>query len=217
MSPEELAERRQRRRERRERRKTEGESTMAVPVSPGAATPAQAGEREKRSGSSSPRAGSRKDPASARHPVHVNEALTELSREVLRRRPRLYLEWMLGGFAVGVGKTFELAAVRWTALALLAAVIAGALARRLRRRSAAPLPGLGWRGSALLVAAVLYAAASLGLVVLVEVPFDRYIVAGALLLPSASCAALFELLRGRGGGRVRAPVQSGEPAVERTR
>lgn len=140
-----------------------------------------------------------------RSPVAINRALSELAKEVLLRRPGLYLKWLSGGAGVAVGKTWALPWVRFPTLLLaLAAVWAGAFRwwRRSRREGAVAVGAAGsrrwtWRSAGLMVAGLGYLGASLLLVILVEVPFDRYVDAMALLLPSALCGALAEWLLGR--------------------
>jgi hypothetical protein len=138
----------------------------------------------------------------------LNHDLSRLSRSILQRRPSLYVKWVFGGFAVGVKKAWEAQWVRWLGYGLLVlwAGVAGlALQRRGRPRSKGPLVARfrwTWRSAALVLIAVGYFAAGLGLVVLVEVPFDRYMIALTLFLPCALLAALaepwIEALTGRG-------------------
>ncbi|MCB1056042.1 MAG: hypothetical protein KDD11_11110, partial [Acidobacteria bacterium] len=130
----------------------------------------------------------------------LNRNLSELSRSILERRPLLYAKWVLGGFGTGTGKAWKSRWVHWpgSALLLLGAA-AGGLHLRYRRRpeedpppDRAALPGRlrwTWRSAAMAVVAAGYFAVGLGLVVLVEVPFDRYMVALTLLLPGALLTA----------------------------
>ncbi|MCB1036299.1 MAG: hypothetical protein KDD47_20915, partial [Acidobacteria bacterium] len=123
----------------------------------------------------------------------INRELAELSRAILRRRPRLYLKWIVDSFVYGIGE----AAVDFWIVGLGLALL---LASPLLLLPAASGTGAQGGGSwplllAFAFVAGLYVAGSLGLIVLVEVPFGRYMSTVALLVPSALALALFEVLR----------------------
>ncbi|MDY7092555.1 MAG: hypothetical protein SX243_06220 [Acidobacteriota bacterium] len=141
----------------------------------------------------------------AREVAALNQGLNQLSRSILPLRPMLYGRWVVGGFFVGVAKAWSDPWVRWPAYGLLATGLAvgglGVAGRRRTRRRKSPPKELRpffarlrwtWRSAAMALVAVGYFAAGLGLVVLVEVPFDRYLIALTLLLPGALLAALVE-------------------------
>ncbi|MBI4869184.1 MAG: hypothetical protein HY816_19765 [Candidatus Wallbacteria bacterium] len=132
----------------------------------------------------------------------TDEALLELSWSILRQCPARYLVWMVKGvrraFAKGLSGQFAVA------LLLLIACLGILLACKLSGRRF-PLshdfgdaPGLWqllWLSS---LAAVLFAAMKVPLVVAVEPPLERYVAAAFLFAPMVPVAALLLLIaRGR--------------------
>ncbi|MDY7092556.1 MAG: hypothetical protein SX243_06225 [Acidobacteriota bacterium] len=127
-----------------------------------------------------------------RQVAEMNRALSHLARSILVQRPALYGKWLVGGVAEGLEKVWEIVWVRRSALALLVlAALAGGLRWLFR-----PWLRWSWRSSAVALVAVGYFAAGFALVVLVEVPIDRYMNALLPLLPSALVAALAEPVLG---------------------
>jgi len=126
----------------------------------------------------------------------ANRRLGGLALAVFRQRPDLYAAWVLHGARLGLSWSFGQVRGMGASLALLAlgavaTVGAAALAAGPARRAAAlalarcaPLLAIGW-GAFL---------AGLLLVVLVEPPLERYLLAVALLLPSGFAALGWELL-----------------------
>lgn len=125
--------------------------------------------------------------------VAVNCSLSRLSREVLRRRPAAYGRWLLGNARFAVKNLGRLLFVDYgtrLALVLLFAAHGWSLLRdggSLRREAGADDPAFieqGCRERHLLFwTALAFAAAKVGLVILVEPAIDRYLQGAAVLLP----------------------------------
>lgn len=154
----------------------------------------------------------------AREIASLNHSLNRLSRSILQQRPLLYCKWVFGGFGVGVAKAWQAQWVSRPAFALLGLGIGVAALALRRRRGPKPQGALAgrlrwtWRSGALALMAAGYFAAGLGLVVLVEVPFDRYMIALTLFLPGALVAALAEpWIEGRTSRRQQATPRAGAP------
>ncbi len=118
--------------------------------------------------------------------IEVNDRLMSLSRQVIQRRPRLYIRWVRDSFLLGAGRVARYPWVLWPFLAVLVSLpvarLRGSLANALQPR----LLGL-------VLLCVSFTVAHLLLVAAVSAAFDRYLVAVALLLPSALCALLLSL------------------------
>lgn len=131
--------------------------------------------------------------------VEANRRLTGLSWAVIGLRPELYIRWLataLGHSLVEIGRE----ATVW-GIGLLLALAWGV--RGLSRRGIPSSPALARAPSAetqpsaatdLVILAGLFLAGSLGLMVLVEAPIDRYLWAAMLLVPSAFAALAGEQL-----------------------
>lgn len=119
----------------------------------------------------------------------INRELVEISKEILQRRPYLYAKWIVDGFVYGFAGAWDHRPTVCLGLALV-------LGLPLLLLPAAPREEAAWPHlAAYAFTAMLFLAGSLGLIVLVEVPFRRYVSAIGLLLPSALAMALFETLR----------------------
>ncbi len=130
------------------------------------------------------RLGSRDDNAPA-----INAELTALSKSILLRRPGLYRKWILDGFVFGASGSFDDAWNVYLGLALLLSLPILLLPKTVEEKPVWPaLLGIGF-------VAALFLAGSLGLIVLVEVPFRRYLSTIAVLVPSVLAMILFEVIR----------------------
>ena len=119
----------------------------------------------------------------------INGELTAFSKAILVRRPALYRKWILDSFVYGFSGAVDDVWIVWLSLALLMVLPVLALPRVAGEEPA-------WRPLvATTFLAALFVAGSLGLIVLVEVPFRRYVATIAVLVPAVLAMALFETLR----------------------
>jgi len=126
----------------------------------------------------------------------INRAFKELSREIIMRRPVLYLKWVHDAFAVGRGMVFQ--CKEFSALVLLLALsIPFVIARAGRRGVCPPAVGadraLSFLGLATVAGA--YFIGRLLLTVLVNEPSPRFVLPAMVFLPGVLAAALFEVWR----------------------
>jgi hypothetical protein len=125
----------------------------------------------------------------------VNRELSALSSAILRLRPQLYAKWILESAGVALERVWARHWIRWPTFALIASIAVAAT----RRRATGPLTAedrARWLAIAgIATAAAAFFVAKLTLVILVETPRERYVVAAIFLLPGALCAATFELWR----------------------
>ncbi len=140
--------------------------------------------------------------------VKANRFYTRFSVAMIRTRPDLYRRWL----ADGGRYTYDLLArdrlVRGSAIALLVSFFLWGLGRlgsiwfgrgpEERSGSSAPSRRVS-PAAQLLVVAVAFFLASQALVMLVEVPLDRYTFLSALFLPGAFLALAVEMLRSTAG------------------
>jgi hypothetical protein len=125
--------------------------------------------------------------------VYANRQFTGLSWALIRLEPGLYTRWLRDASGLFVERMVSSRLLRGAALAAAASALAAGLVHAVARaRGRAGWSRLaGWpgpRSAGLALVAVAYAAASALLVVLVESPIDRYVVASELLLPSGLVA-----------------------------
>jgi hypothetical protein len=145
--------------------------------------------------------------------VEADRRLTRLSLAVLRARPEVYLAWLRLGWRSSLAATGADPWVWVPALLLAASLVGAAGLDRSRRVRAMPAEagrlGPGRPAWGLLLASLGYFLAALGLVLLVEVPYARYLAAAELLLPGALAATAVEVWvrrRGRSGGSAMSPL-----------
>ena len=122
----------------------------------------------------------------------VNRRLRDFSREVIRRRPGAYLEWVRNANLHGWRQLGATPWVVWPAGLLAASLVLGWWGRRrgyLRPRlDPALVAAVG-----LLTLGLTFFAAYVFLISLLSFPFSRYYYGTVLLLPSGLCAALAAL------------------------
>ncbi len=125
--------------------------------------------------------------------VEANRCLSQLSQAVIRHRPGLYLRWVTSAFGHSL---LEIARHRtvWGTGLLLALALVVRFFRPQGRPTDPPPPRHSLAGLDLALTAGLFLAGSLGLMVLVEAPIDRYLYAAMLLLPSAFTTLAVELM-----------------------
>ncbi len=126
----------------------------------------------------------------------INRGLTELSREVILRRPLLYGKWIRDGFKAGLGMTFQCMLFGQLAILLVASI--PILLLRARRAGGGGDRELEDRMLRLCVLAhigVSYFLAKLLLIVMVSVPYERHVFPAMALLPCVLAAGLYELWR----------------------
>ncbi|MCH9649941.1 MAG: hypothetical protein K0U98_17020 [Deltaproteobacteria bacterium] len=135
----------------------------------------------------------------------INETLTGLSGRIIRLRPGLYKHWLVGGLIYGIGNGLSVFWILVPAFALFCSLPLaltqihprpeGGAALRIRDPVA---EGKAWSYVLALVGlSGVYFLGSLSLVVVIEVPGERYLQPAVLLLPSALCAILFQLWKQR--------------------
>lgn len=130
--------------------------------------------------------------------IEVNQLLTELSFDTIKLKPFHYLQWLRDGVIYCADKAFESAWVRWPAILLALSLPIGYLlpARRKPRSPAdRESEARGGRLLALVGLALAFFLAQTLLILLVDVPYDRFVYGSILLLPSALCGMLFEIWR----------------------
>ncbi|MDX1643164.1 MAG: hypothetical protein R3244_02280 [Thermoanaerobaculia bacterium] len=154
------------------------------------------------------RVGSRPGDLSVEWAVEVNRRLSRLAREIVVRRPVLYLNWVRAALLYGTEQLARWLWIVWPALLLL--VLLPIRLLRGKSESARPLAIDRRRDEgivALTLAGVGLFSAYLLTVGLVSYPFPRYFLSMILLLPSVLTALCFETVRsilprsGRGGDR----------------
>lgn len=129
-------------------------------------------------------------------PVEVNRRLGGLARQIVWRRPVLFLHWIREALVYGTEQLARWLWIVWPALLLLVSLPLALL--RLVAGRALPPPDDAKRVGALLTLVLMacgYFTASLLSVSLVSFPFARYFLSMTLLLPSALVALLFETWR----------------------
>lgn len=122
------------------------------------------------------------------------------SKWLIARQPSLYLKWVWDSFLYGLGRTGACFSVRWLAIALVVSMPFLYFSRRSRASSCEPgslahAGGSGFCVYGLLLLGAGFLVGKLALMVLVNWPWDRFLFAALLFLPSALCAALFEVWR----------------------
>lgn len=129
--------------------------------------------------------------------IEVNQRLTQLSVDIFRRKPLHYLKWVRDSFLFCLNRALADEWIRWPAILIALSVpfalLAGAGPRLLgmqsrdleRRRRFLALAALGLG----------FFLAHALLVILVDVPYQRFVYGMTLLLPPVLCGALFELWR----------------------
>lgn len=132
--------------------------------------------------------------------VDANRRFTGLSWALIRLEPGLYSRWLRDSTGLFIERMASSRLLRGAALLLAASAAAAGLVHAVARaRGVAGWGRLaGWpgpRAAGLALVAVAYAAASMLLVVLVESPIDRYVVAAELLLPSGLVALAADFWR----------------------
>lgn len=133
-------------------------------------------------------------PDSLRPRIRRNQILTELSRAIIRARPRLYLRWVRGSFLRGLGRLAERPWIVWPFVLLGVSAFYLAL-RRAGGRDTGPRPPEHRLLLGILILAVSYFLIYLVTVSLVSWPSPRYTAAMIVFLPSALCMLLWEAWR----------------------
>ncbi len=118
--------------------------------------------------------------------VYANRKFTAFSLAIVQARPGLYLRWLTDASAFTI---WRLLRSPWMLIPALAAALSGFVAWRKKRR---PQPTT----RALALATLLYGLLSLGLVLAVETPLDRYLFAGVLFVPGALLCLAVEVFFG---------------------
>ncbi|MEZ5332904.1 MAG: hypothetical protein R2991_12835 [Thermoanaerobaculia bacterium] len=135
------------------------------------------------------------EPAEAERIV-VNRRLQSFAREVLSRRPLLYLQWIRDAARYGLAQLPGEPWVRWPALLLAPSLAVAWIGDRRRRRRGAPPAGCDREALAgLWVIGLGTFLLYLALTCLVSYPFRRYFLSMDLFLPSALAATLFDVWR----------------------
>ena len=139
----------------------------------------------------------RAEPPARAPRIEANRLLSELSVDIFRRKPWHYLQWVWDSFLFCLNLTLADNWIRWPAILIALSVLFRLLARAgpallsmeprdlERRRRLLALAALGFG---------FFLAHGL-IVVLVDVPYQRFVYAMYLLLPSVLCGVLFELWR----------------------
>lgn len=125
--------------------------------------------------------------------LEMDRRLGALGKEVLRRRPRLYLKWITDGLEMGFSKTWKYWQVRWS-LGLLAASAAASIFLRVFASARVQPPGQRRVALGIAGVCVLYWFGHLMISVLVVWPMDRYMDAAILPLPGAFAMLALALL-----------------------
>ncbi len=140
------------------------------------------------------------------HWIEQNRMMTELSREIIRRRPYLYLDWVREAWGYGLRQLADDAWLVWPLLALVLTLpfawLYGAAGGRAGPAASETDPRRKGVLLGLFVLATGYFAVHMLLVCMVSYPIPRYAVASSVFLPALLCALLFELWR-RILGRLR--------------
>ncbi len=126
----------------------------------------------------------------------INRAFATLSRDIVIRRPLLYVKWVYDSLTDGVGMTFQ--CPTFSQLMTLLVLSIPVLLIRMPWRDSAPgleLEDRALRMCVLAYVAVSYFLAKLLLIVLVSVPYDRHVLPAMAFLPCVLAAGLFELWR----------------------
>lgn len=126
--------------------------------------------------------------------VAVNSRLRDFSRQVIRRRPRKYLEWVRDANLYGWRQLPRSPWIAWPGSLLVLALAGWWFALRRRAPAATRKSSIRLRTTlgVLLLGASFFCAYVL-LVSLLSFPFTRYFQGAALLLPGGLCAALVGL------------------------
>lgn len=138
----------------------------------------------------------------------VNGRLREISREVIRRRPRQYLEWVRDANLYGWR---QLRDSRWTTWPGAILLVALAVWRFGPRRDAAARPASAARLRAslgLLLIGASFFAGYVFLISLLSFPFGRYFQGAVLLLPGSLCGAIAGLALETGQRLITASTSS---------
>lgn len=131
----------------------------------------------------------------------INDRMASFSKWLIGRQPMLYVKWVSDAFLYGLGRIGACSVVTWLVLALAASMPFLYLSRRYRSSPRTARPP--WRRSeaafcvyGLFLLGVGFLVGKLAQMVVVIWPWDRYLFAALLFLPSALGAALFEVWRG---------------------
>lgn len=123
----------------------------------------------------------------------VNSRLREFSREVIRRRPRKYLEWVWDANLYGWRQLPESRWVAWPSVLLLVVLAVWRLAPRGGTATSAASTARVRASLGVLLIGVGFFAAYVFLVSLLSFPFARYFQGAVLLLPGSLCGAIVGL------------------------
>ncbi len=128
----------------------------------------------------------------------INDLFEGFSKSVIQRKPRLYAKWVGDSFRYGLDRTSQDGWIRWPMLALAATLPFLLLARHNAQsmaRKPATAPGAVAGVYALCLLGLAFFLCKLLLISLFSWPWDRYLFAGELFVPSALSAGLFALWR----------------------
>ncbi len=125
--------------------------------------------------------------------VEANRALTDLARQILRRRAGLYLSWVKASVRYGMRQLGAWPWIVWPSLLLFVSIPLAVLEVAVSPRRRDPEAELRARSLICFTfGAVTFFCAYIGLIALISFPFQRYFVSAVILLPSMLVALLYE-------------------------